>query len=227
MNMMIHITGWMLFCVAVALLSVTALLMQWMGGFLITKDVLVRDFTILDLELASKEIEIDNTIKGITQLEPDISAKVIRFLKGMLYADFLFMPAAYGGIFIACMKVAYKMPESGQIYFSILGWLQAAAWISDIIENLYLLKKIGRRGEAGKALLPFVLYQWLEVVKWGLSLLGVVGTLSALMYFWISGLYMAESLGYLLAIAVELIAFVLLMQMLRKPGNAWKAAVHA
>jgi len=227
MIMLIHITGWVLFCAAIALLIAVALLMQWLGGFLVTRDVLVRDFTLLDLELASTEMEIDNTLKGIAQLEPATAGKVGRSLKGILYADFLFMPAAYGAIFIACMKVAWKMPESGQVYFSILGWLQVAAWISDIVENIYLLNKTGkiRNGIAG-ALLPFSMYQRLAVVKWGCSLLGVVSTLSALLYFWISGWYRGESLGYLLVIVAELAIFAVLMRMVKKPGNAWRAAVH-
>ncbi|MBA4168362.1 MAG: hypothetical protein H0X41_12615 [Chitinophagaceae bacterium] len=225
--MLVFISGWMLFCIAVAVLLLTALVMQFFGGFFITKDVLVRNFTILDLEMASTEMEIDNTLKGIIKLEPPAVEKVIKSLKNHLYADFLFMPAAYGTIFIACMKVAWKMPEPGVIFFTLLGWIQIAAWISDIMENIYLLGKIGRLNSVYKpSYLSFHAYQVLEIVKWGFSLLAVVCVLSALMYFWISGLYMGQSLKYLLIVVIEIVVFGGLMKVFKNPGKTWKTAMH-
>jgi hypothetical protein len=225
--MLVFISGWMLFCITGAVLLLTALAMQYFGGFFVTKDVLVRNFTIMDLELASTETEIDNTLKGIVRLEPAIATKVIRSLKNHLYIDFIFMPAAYGTIFIACMKVAWKMPESGAIFFSLLAWLQIAAWISDIMENIYLLGKIGGLNKGSQSsYLSFHTYQYLEVVKWGFSMLAVVCVLSALLYFWVSGLYMGESLKYLLIIVIEVVVFAVLMKVSGKPGKSWKATVH-
>lgn len=225
--MVIFISGWVLFCVAAAVLLLVALAMQFYGGFFMTKDVLVRDFHILDLELASSEMEIDNTLKGIVKLEPADSSKVIHALKSHLYADFLFMPAAYGIIFIACMKVAWKMPEPGATFFSALAWLQIVAFACDILENIYLLGKISRlNSEYKPSFLKFPSYQMLEVLKWGLSMLAAVCVLSAFLYFWISGLYMGQSLPYLLIVAAELAVFALLMKLLKKPGETWRYSVH-
>ncbi len=224
--MVIFISGWTLYCIAVAILLITALPIQYYGAFFTTRDVLVRDFNILDLQLASTEMEIDNTLKGITQLPPAASAKVIRALKNQLYIDFLLMPAVYGTIFISCMKVAWKMPEPGMIFFSLLGWLQIVAWICDIMENCYLLGKTGRLNKEYKpSYMRFRGYQVIEVLKWGLSMLATVCVLSALLYFWISGLYMEQSLKYLLMIVLMLIVFFVLIKFLAKPGIAWKRSL--
>jgi hypothetical protein len=226
MIMVIIVPGWILFCILLSGVLLTALLMQWFGGFFITRDVLVRNFTILDLELASTEKEIDNTLKGIVQLEPAVAGKVIRSLTYHLYVDFLFMPAAYGTIFVACLNVAWKMPASGAIFFTVMGWLQVASWVSDILENIYLLGKINRiKSEYTPSFMSFHTYQYLEVVKWGLALLAIVCLLSALMYFWISGLYMEISLQYLLAVMIELTIFVLLMKWIKNTGKRWKATL--
>lgn len=225
--MIIFISGWVLFCVAVAVLLLAALAMQYYGEFFVTRDVLVRDFTIFDLEFASTEREIENTLGGIIRLPPDESAKVIVSLKRHLYIDFLFMPAAYGAIFIACMKVAWKMPEPAASLFSLLGWLQIVAFLSDGIENFYLLVKIARANAVHqRSFITFGTYRLLEILKWGSSLLAVVCVLSAFLYFWVSGLFMGQSLKYLLIVAIELIAFVVLMNLIKGAGRRWKSTIR-
>lgn len=222
------IPGWTAFCIAMGVLMFAAIFMQWSGAFFLTFDVVVRNFTILDLELAATETEINNIIGGISRLPGPAAKVVLRALRNHLYADFLFMPAAYGALFIGCMKVAHKMPLSGEVFFTFLAWAQAGAWLADILENCYLLQKISHAGGlSAPHLFSFRLYQRLEVVKWSLSMLALVCVLSALMYYWISGLYMGSSLRWLLVLVLELCAFVVLMQMARRPGKRWKENVHA
>lgn len=215
--------NWMSFCIAVAFVIAFAYLMQIIARSFITRDVLRKSFGIFDLEFAASELELNNLLRGINKLEPPQAKKVFRALRTHLYVDFLFMPAAYGALFIACMLVANKMPLPGLVFFSILAWLQAAAWVSDIVENIYLLKKIRQHENQslqGAGTNFFPLFQALQIIKWGAALLALVCVLSSLMYFWIAGFYSPGTLKYILIFASEVLVFgILCVLPAKKPLN--------
>jgi hypothetical protein len=198
--------SWSLFCIAFAIVLATSYIMGLLGRYLYTRDVSLRKFSIMDLQLAPNAKEIVILVNGIYKLSEPSSKKVIRALRLQLYIDFLFMPGAYGSIFILCMQLSSKMPPVGATFFSILAWLQAIAWLCDIIENIYLLGKI-HKDPAESSKPAFKAFQYLEVIKWGSALFGLVCGLAALMYFWFAGDYARESLQYLLIIGIEIAIF--------------------
>jgi hypothetical protein len=203
--------AWTWFCLLLAVVLLTSFVMATLGRRFFTLDVVLRSFSILDLEWPASPLEIVNLIKGIYLLPAPDSRKVIKALRAQLYIDYLFMPAAYGSIFILCMQVSWKMPPAGAAFFSVLAFLQVIPWLCDIIENFFLLGKIRPdTGKPGKTV--FRAYQCLEIAKWGLSLLGLVCGLSSLLYFWLSGHYAFTSLHYLLIIAAEIGVFFFAMR---------------
>src|SRR4051812_47783454 len=101
---------WTLFIIAFAVMLATSLVMMILQRSFYTNDPVIKSFSILDLQLAGTENEMDNTITGIRNMGAD-SIKIFRSLRNHLLVDFIFMPAAYGAIFIACMRVAGKMEQ--------------------------------------------------------------------------------------------------------------------
>jgi len=217
--MHLHISeGWTIFCFLLGVITVTILIMTFQGRNFYTQDVVLRRFSIMDLQFPSSPLELENLVKGIFALPADRSQKTLRALKGQLYVDFLFMPAAYGAIFILCMHVASKMSTFGQQLFSILAWAQVFAWICDIIENIFLLinLKPGIRisnGGIAKAYLISVL------AKWAIALVALVCALSALFYFWLIGRYSEDSLPYLWIIGGELVLLVVIRLIIARKAN--------
>lgn len=214
--------SWMSFCIATAFVLLFACIMKRLSRSFVTRDVLEKQFGILDLQFAASGLEVNNLLRGIKKLEPSRAEKVFRALKMHLYVDFLFMPAAYSALFIASMQVARRMPVSGEIFFSALAWLQAIAWLSDIIENIIILKKIRQHEDqsplmSGNAFFP--LFQKLQFIKWGAALLALVCVLSSLMYFWISGFYSPSSLKYIVMFAGEILVFVILCALPAKKSH--------
>jgi hypothetical protein len=206
--------GWIWFCITFSVMLTTVFIMNLQSRKFYTQDVILRKFSIIDLEFPASAQELVNIIKGIYALPGGQSQRTLRSLRGQLYVDFLFMPAAYIGIFILCMQVSSKMSHFGHYVFAVLGWLQAIPWICDIIENIYLLNKIRPEPmistpSAHKA------FERLEVLKWGIPLLGTVCSFSALFYFWLTGLYSPDSLPYILIIVGEIIIFMIARQKVR------------
>src|SRR3954468_22953042 len=74
-----------------------------------TKDVVVRRFSIMELQVPATATELVNIVSGLYLLPPAQSVKAIRALKAHLKLDFLLMPLAYGSIFLLNWKVAHKM----------------------------------------------------------------------------------------------------------------------
>jgi hypothetical protein len=200
--------GWIWFCIAFGVMLTTMFIMNLQSRKFYTQDVVLRKFSIIDLEFPVSAQDLVNIIKGIYALPGGQSQKTLRSLRGQLYVDFLFMPAAYIGVFLLCMQVSSKMSSFGQDVFAVLGWLQAISWICDIIENIYLLNKI--RAEPPVSTLPaHRAFGWLEIFKWGFALIGAVCSASALFYFWLTGLYSPDSLLYLLIIVGEIGVFLI------------------
>lgn len=200
--------GWMWLCITLVIMLITLLIMNIQGRSFYTKDVVIRKFSIMDLELPASAQELVNIVKGIFLLPVAQSKKAVNALKGQLYVDFIFMAAAYISIFILCSIVSGKMTYLGHSVFMVLAWLQLIAWLCDIIENIYLLKKLTPAIVASKPAVHKA-YQILEILKWGIAMTGTVCSVSGLIYFWIVGHYMYSSLFFLVIIISELILFII------------------
>ena len=204
---------WMLFSVLFAALLVLSLIMNLQSAHFITKDGSTRKFSILDLEFPSSPLDLVNTINGIYKLPDEIKNKAIRSLKNNLYLDFLFMPAIYGCVFLLCMHVSNKSTAIGHPAFAAMAWLQLAAWVFDIIENIYLLRKIKPDSQPSQRL-PHQLYHYMVLAKWAIALFGGICSLMVILYYFISGNYHPSNLVYSLILIAEVVAFMLLNKVL-------------
>lgn len=208
--------SWTIFCIAFGIVLFTSYIMGRLGRLFYNRDVSLRKFSILDLQLAPNAKEIVILVKGIYKLPEAAAKKVIGALKAQLYVDFLFMPAAYGSIFILCMKLSAKMTDSiGPTFFSALAWLQLIAFLFDIIENIYLLGKV-RKDPVQSSDGVFKAFRFFVACKWLFALLGVVCSLASLLYFWFADEYDTTSLKYILIIGIEVAVFVVLSMMTKK-----------
>ena len=196
--------NWIYFCIAFGAMLVISFIMNQQSKNFYSMHMVIRKFSIIDLEFPPSAMELAIFIKGIFLLPDELSKKSLHALKGQLYLDFIFMPAVYGSIFILCMKVSMKMTYAGHVFFAILAWLQCIAWICDIIENIYLLNKIKPQPVVSKPAVH-IAYQINEIIKWGIALTAVVCSIAAIFYFWLVGLYSPNSINYFLIITAELI----------------------
>jgi hypothetical protein len=200
---------WTWICIAFAIMLLAALIMSVQGRYFFSKDVVLRKFSIMDLQFASTGQEIVNIVKGIYLLPAEKSRKVVAALRSQLYVDFVFIPAVYGGIFLLCMKVAEKMLSGvGENFFAALAWLQIVPVFCDVFENLYLLKRLKPNAPVSDSQ-THKNFQRLVAMKWGVSLFATVCSLAALCYFWLSGFYSIDSLPYALILAAELGLFII------------------
>lgn len=214
--MQVHITdGWIYFCFAFAVMLLTSLIMERQSRSFYTRDVVLRKFSIMDLQLPASAKELADLINGIYRLPEEMKVKSVKSLKGQLIIDFLFMPAAYGAIFLLCMKISWKMTGNvGEQIFAALAWAQIFAFLFDIIENIYLFGKIKSGVTASKQSVHKTL-QTLVVLKWAIALIATICSLSAVIYFWLVGRYAVGSLQYLLIIAGEIIVFFLVAKFMK------------
>jgi len=206
---------WVYFCIAFGAMLFLYLIMSLQSNNFFTKHVVVRKFSILDLEFPPSATDMTNFIKDIFSLPAAQAKKTSNALRNQFLLDFLFMPAFYGSIFILSMKVSMKMVYFGHKFFAVLAWIQFIAWLCDIIENIYLLNKI--RPEpvvTGSAV--FKSYEVLEALKWGIPLLASVCSIAAICYFWLAGVYSYDSLVYLVIIAIEIIVYLVAKKMTTK-----------
>ena len=195
MMMTIPNTG-LCFCIAFAIMLVATWLMGRQSRFFFTKDPVKRKFTMFEMEFPAKSFELERLINGIYEL-PE-SPKTIKALKYHLLLDyFLFIPATYGGIYVLCMHIAANLETAvGRGWFVGLAWAQVISLALDCAENTYFWVMAGKRNlpvPAPDVTKPepvsptFKAMQWLEAVKWGLPLTGVVCCISVLAYFWLAG----------------------------------------
>jgi len=205
MNFYLNI-DWGVFCIMFGTMLLIGFIMNLRSAYLYTLDVIVRKFSIMDLEFPATPQELVIFIRGIFRLPPELSKKSLNSLKNQLYLDFLFMPAAYGTIFILCMKVSMKMTSFGHSLFAVLAWLQLISWICNIIENIYLLKKISPEPVASTEAVHKA-YLILELCKWGIPLISIVCGVAGIFYFWLIGNYSYNSLQYLVTIVSEVALF--------------------
>ncbi len=208
-----------LFCITFGVMQLTSLIMKRQEANFCTNDGTVRAFSIFDLEFAANAKEIVNLISGIFNLPPAKQHTSVKALKSQLYIDFLFMPAAYGSIFLLCIKTSDKLTtHAGKTVFLVLAWMQVLAWLCDIIENIYLLTKISPKPK-GSGPFAFALYQLNEWFKWGISLTGAVCGISAMLYFWLTGSYSKDSLLYLIIVIAEILVIGIAGKMLSKKAK--------
>ena len=217
MDLFIHFQ-WMHFCIALGAVLVLSYIMSLQSRNFYTDHIVVRKFSILDLEFPASPRELINYIKGIFLLPAELSAKTLRNLRGQLYVDFLFMVAAYGSVFILCMKVAGKMTDFGFWIFMALAWLQIIPLICDVIENIYLLGKLKPEPPLSTQRTHNA-YLKLEICKWGIPLTGVVCCIAAIAYFWLTGNYTYNSIEYFVLIIAELALFFILKKATAKNDN--------
>lgn len=174
------------------MLSFTLMLFTALWMFLLGKKFSYRDtdgvdvpFTILDLQFPSSEQELSNIMKGLSPV-------VKKALRAHLWVDFLFMAGFYPSIAILCIIVGYKT-DVGQYFFWLVAALQLFAWLFDILENGYCLRKL-RKPEAGSPN-AFQTYSFFVYTKFILCLAGAIA-IPALFYSWITGDFDTGSLWY-------------------------------
>lgn len=143
-------------------------------------------FNILDLQFPSSEQELCNIMKGLSP-----AAK--KAVRAHLWVDFLFMAGFYPSIAILCIIVGYKT-DVGQYFFWLVAALQLFAWLFDILENGYCLRKL-REPVPGATNNAFKSYSFFVYAKFALCLAGVI-SVPALFYSWITGDFETGSLLY-------------------------------
>lgn len=154
----------------------------------------VLHFSIFDLEFPGENETIKNILKGIDALSikpgcdncKEKSKKSKTALKNNLLSDFIFMAGVYPFITVLCIATAYKMSHYGRYIFLGFAVLQLIAWLFDILENLYLLRKM-KNPEALSQLHRF--YKNMVIAKWVFSVTGFICSIFGLLYFWLRGDY--------------------------------------
>lgn len=176
------------------MLSFTLMLFTALWMFLLGKKFRYRDpggveipFGFLDLQFPSSEQELCNIMKG---LSPTIRTA----LRAHLWVDFLFMAGFYPSIAILCIIVGYKT-DVGQYFFWLMAAFQLAAWLFDILENGYCLRKL-RKPVPGATNNAFQTYSFFVYAKFILCLAGLASAVPALFYCWITGDFETGSLSY-------------------------------
>jgi len=180
-----------------------------------TMHVVIRKFSILDLEFPPSAQDLTYFIKDIFKLPGNLSKKTTKALRRQLLLDFIFMPALYGAIFILSMKVSMMMTYFGHKLFAVFAWMQFIAWLCDIAENIYLLNKI-RPDPVVSNPIVHKSYEILEMVKWGIPLLAGVCSIAAIFYFWLVGRYSYDSLNYIFIAIIELVIFFIIKKLITK-----------
>ena len=203
MSFYMHI-DWIYFCIFFGAMLLISFIMSIQSANLYTLHVVIRKFSIIDLQFPASAQELVIFIKGVFKLPVELSKKSLSALNGQLYFDFLLIPAVYGSVFILCMKVSMKMTSFGHMLFAVLAWLQCISLLCGILQNIYLLNKIRPNPEASR---PAVHNAFLgfELLKWSLVLTGTVCSVAAIFYFWVVGQYSRHSIDYLLIVAAEII----------------------
>ena len=208
-------TSWPLLCIVFGAMLILTLIMGMLSRYFYTHDVVEKKFSIMDLEIPATPLEMVNLIKGLYKLEPEKSRSAIRSLRAHLLLDFIFMPCAYGSIFILCMLVAAKMKSFGVDIFIVLAWLQIVPFVCDIIENIYIFQKIKPAPQLSTPK-THLLYLFMESLKWVIALLAAISAIAAICYYWLSHYYSPSTLNYGLIIIGEVIAFLIIGKVLLK-----------
>jgi hypothetical protein len=207
--------GWTYFCVFFGVTLLLSLIMSLLSTNFYTMHLVIRKFSMIDLEFPASPQELATFIKGIFKLPASLSKKSLSALRTQLYVHFLFIPFAYVSIFIVCMKVSMKMTSFGHGLFAFLGWMQIIPFICEIVENIYLIKKINPNPSVSTPGAHNV-YLLLEIVKWTLALTAAVCCFGATFYFWLVGMYSDSSFHFLLITTFEIVVFFVVKKLTKK-----------
>ena len=207
--------GAVYFCIIFGLMLLVGAITKLLSKNFYTLHVFVRKFSILDLEFPDSSLELTTYIRGIFLLPKELSLRSLRSLKGYLYLDFVFIPLVYGSVFLLCMLISNEITSWGRYIFFILAWLQIIPLICDATRNFFLLKKIRPDAKVSTHVIHKT-YQVLEKIKWLLTMIAAVFSLSALFYFWVSGKYSVGSLRFLIIVIIEISVFLILRKMFAK-----------
>jgi hypothetical protein len=202
-------------CVCFGILLFLKLITSILDNNFYTLHVFVRKFSLIDLESPATPLELATYINGIYALPEELGERSLKSLKFSLYFEFIVMLFLYGTIFLLCMQLSMKFHITGRIFFQMLGWLQILEWILDIVEHVYLLKKIHPKTIPSSRNVHSMM-QISTVCKYVIYLGTVVICLSIMVYFWLTGNYAYISLHYFTIIALEIIAFIILKKITAK-----------
>lgn len=177
------------FMISFTLMLFTALWMDVLGRKFRYRNTagVEMPFNILDLQFPSSEREMCNIMAGLSPVAQ-------KALRTQLRVDFLFMAGFYPSIAILCIIVGYKT-DVGQYFFLLMAALQLFAWVFDILENGYCLRKL-RKPVVGATNNAFQSYSFFVYAKFILCLAGVAVAVPALFYCWITGDFEMRSLWY-------------------------------
>ncbi|RPD39668.1 hypothetical protein [Chitinophaga barathri] len=164
------------------------------------RDGLRRIFNILDLEFPVSDAELAGMIQNML---PGVR-KAVRL---HLWVDFLFMLGFYPFTAMLCLIIGYKT-GIGAYFYSMMAALQGVAWGCDILENIYLLRKL-RKPEPGK---QFGTYSFFVYTKFILCYAGLGVTLPVAFYFWMTGDFEQATVPYAMALLAETALAVWLLQ---------------
>lgn len=200
-------SAWFHFCIAFGGMLLATWIMGRLNNRFYTMDPLKRKVSMLSLEFPSKETEVANILRGIFLLDEDDKKASIHSFKWQIILDFLlFMPCAYGSIFILCSTIAPTLQPTGKIIFMLLAYAQILCFLLDCIENFYLWSNLKPTAKPSSTL-TFKLMQVLEIFKWGFALIGAVSGISVIFFYWLSGIYSKGSLIYIALFLLEIIVF--------------------
>lgn len=186
------------FMISFTLMLFTALWMSILGKKFYYRDAAGVEvpFNILDLQFPSSEQEMSQIMGGLSP----VAKKAVR---GHLWIDFLFMAGFYPSIAILCIIVGDKT-DIGQYFFWLMAALQLFAWLFDILENGYCLRKL-RKPVVGATKSAFQSYSFFVYAKFILCLAGVAVSVPALFYCWITGDFEMGTLWYGGILLIELL----------------------
>lgn len=155
-------------------------------------------FSIFDLQFPSSETELCKLLSSATS-----DGKWA--LRMHLLVDFLFMIAVYPMIAILCLALGEKT-GMGKYFFWLIAALQMVAFLFDILENLYLLRRLRKPQVSG----GFGRFTFFVYAKFMLAFLGVSVTLPVIFYFWMTGTTAAGTLQYIGIAILEVVVFMLI-----------------
>ena len=203
------------FCVSFGAMLVISFIMNRHSRHFYTLHVFVRKFSMIDLELPASPLELVTYIKGIFKLPPALAKSSSQALKANLSLRFLLAPFAYGSLFLASMQLAVRLASFGHWLFGFLAWLQIIPLVCDVLETVYLLKRIDPGVEIPTPKV-YKAFQLTALCKWACILVTVVFIVSTVLYLWLTGSYGPFFPHYLLIVASETIIYFALIRFTSK-----------
>lgn len=195
---------WFYFAVCFTLFLITTYIMVRLGRhFCIHKAGADVPFSIMDLMMPLSERELVNMCLTM----PESSKTAVR---RQLTVDYLYMFGVYPGVALLCGIAANKMEHIGKWFFWILAAAQLLPWLFDILENIYLARKLRNPVVDEQHPQRFARYIWQVKAKFIIGFAGAICAVFALLYYWLTADFKPDTPWYLLFMLVELILFVVI-----------------